>query len=47
MFSFLGGLSADLLPGPPLIGHNIVFYSAVGGALLLLLLLILRLRRRR
>jgi hypothetical protein len=34
-------------PGPPLIGNNLVFYSAVGGAVFLLMLLFLWLRRGR
>ncbi len=47
MPSFLSCLLAEAPPGPPLIGDNIVIYSAVGGAVLLLLLLILWLRRGR
>lgn len=51
MSSSLDCLLADVAPGPlpgiPLIGNNIVFYSLVGGALLLLLLVILWVRRGR
>jgi hypothetical protein len=49
MTSFLYSLMADIAPQPgrPLIGNDIVFYSAVGGAVLLMLLLILWLRRGR
>ncbi|MGH7225661.1 MAG: hypothetical protein ACRELF_20785 [Gemmataceae bacterium] len=47
MLSFLCCLWAEGPLGPPLIGDNIVIYSAIGGALLLLLLLILWLRRGR
>ncbi len=47
MSSFLCWLLAEPSPGQPLIGDNIVIYSAVGGAVLLLLLLILWLRRGR
>jgi hypothetical protein len=42
----LGDVAPGPLPGSPLIGNNLVFYSVVGGALLLLLLsLIFWLRR--
>jgi hypothetical protein len=47
MTSFPCCLVADGLPGLPLIGNNLVFYSVIGGALLLLLLLILWMRRGR
>jgi hypothetical protein len=50
MAFFSYDLLADVLPPPgqPLIGNNIVFYSAIGGAVMLLLLLILwRCRGRR
>jgi hypothetical protein len=48
MALFPRGVLADVLPpGPPLIGNNIVFYSAMGAALLVLLLLILWMRRGR
>ncbi len=41
-------LLAQQLPGSPLIGNNLVFYSVFGGILLLFLLMVLRwLRRRR
>jgi hypothetical protein len=47
MTTFLCVLLADLPPGPPLIGNNLVFYAVLGGVLLALLLLILWLRRGR
>lgn len=50
MASFLCFLLVDEVPGPPglpLIGNNLVFYAAIGGALLLLFLLILWVRRSR
>jgi hypothetical protein len=45
MAPFLFGLVADLAPGPPLIGNNIAFYTALGAALLAVLLFVLWLRR--
>jgi LPXTG-motif cell wall-anchored protein len=47
MVSFPYPMLAEQAPGPPLIGNNLVFYSAFGGALLVVLLLILWLRRRK
>jgi LPXTG-motif cell wall-anchored protein len=46
MEPFLPDLVADLSPGPPLIGNNIVFYTVFGAALLALLFLVLWIRRR-
>jgi LPXTG-motif cell wall-anchored protein len=46
MAPLLRALVADVSPGPPLIGNNIVFYTVLGAALLLLLLLVLWVRRR-
>jgi hypothetical protein len=47
MAIILAEMLADLPPGSPLVGNNIVFYAVGGGALLLLLLLILWIRRGR
>lgn len=45
MAPFLRELMADVAPGPPLIGNNIVFYTVFGAVLLAVLLLVLWLRR--
>lgn len=47
MSPFRIAIPADLPPGAPLIGNNLVFYAAVGGGLLALLLLVLWVRRGR
>lgn len=44
MAPLLRGFWADVPPGPPLIGNNLVVYAVLGGALLALLLLILWIR---
>ncbi len=49
MNPFPKGVVADVLPlpGQPLIGNNIVFYTVIGGVLFVVLLLILWMRRSR
>jgi hypothetical protein len=51
MVSFLRAGLADIapgpLPGPPLVGNNLVFYTVVGVALVALILLVLWVRRGR
>ena len=43
----LADIAPGPLPGPPLVGNNLVFYGVVGVALLALLLLVLWVRRGR